>query len=172
MRLYVMRHGPADDHSPTGRDFDRALTEAGREVVSRAARELQNARGVNPAAPGADGGPIRVLSSPLRRARETAELVAGVISSHAPSVVEVELHDDLAADAELPLGLVGAIREAGTDALLVGHQPTVEELVRVLLHPSRPSFPGGFRTATIVALEAAPGDRFQLATVLDPYRLP
>ena len=34
MRLYVMRHGPAEDRAPTGRDFDRALTRAGREVVA------------------------------------------------------------------------------------------------------------------------------------------
>ena len=26
MRLYVMRHGPAEDRAPTGRDFDRVLT--------------------------------------------------------------------------------------------------------------------------------------------------
>ena len=162
MRLYVMRHGPADDQSPTGRDFDRALTPPGREIVARVARALQSAR---------VGGPLRVLSSPFRRARETAEVVASVLTS-LPAVPGVEIHDDLAADAELPLGLVGALREAGGDALLVGHQPIVEELVRVLIHPSRPSFPGGFRTATIVALDAAPDDRFQLATTLDPYRLP
>jgi phosphohistidine phosphatase len=159
MRLYVMRHGPADDHSPTGRDFDRALTPPGREIVTRVARALQSALG---------GGPLRVLSSPLRRARETAEVVASVLAS----IPMVEIHDDLAADAEVPLGLVGALREAGSDALLVGHQPVVEELVRVLIHPSRPSFPGGFRTATIVVLDAAPDDRFHLATTLDPYRLP
>jgi phosphohistidine phosphatase len=162
MRLYVMRHGPADDHSPTGRDFDRALTPPGRELVARVARALALGR--------AHGdGPLRILSSPLRRARETAEVVASVLAS-IPSAIEI--HDDLAADAEVPLALVGAMREAGTDALLVGHQPIVEELVRVLIHPSRPSFPGGFRTATIVALDAAAEDRFHLATILDPYRLP
>lgn len=160
MRLYVMRHGPADDHSPTGRDFDRALTPPGRDIVAKVALALQGALG---------GGPLRVLSSPLRRARETAEVVASVLAS---IPLRVEIHDDLAADAELPLGLVGAMREAGSDALLVGHQPIVEELVRVLIHPSRPSFPGGFRTATIVVLDAAAEDRFHLATILDPYRLP
>ena len=35
MKLYVMRHGPADDDSPSGRDADRALTAAGRERVAR-----------------------------------------------------------------------------------------------------------------------------------------
>ncbi len=163
MRLYVMRHGPADDHSPTGRDFDRALTPPGREIVAKVARALQGALG---------GGPLRVLSSPLRRARETAEVVASVLAS-IPAVTGVEIHDDLAADAELPLGLVGALREAGSDALLVGHQPVVEELVRVLIHPSRPSFPGGFRTATIAALDAAPDDRFRtIATTPRPLHRP
>jgi phosphohistidine phosphatase len=163
MRLHVMRHGPAEDRAPTGRDFDRALTRAGREVVSAAARALHQATLASP---------LRILSSPLRRARETAEIVATALSAHAAHPVEVELCDDLAADAELPLALVGAARAAGADALLVGHQPTVEELVRVLVHPARPSFPAGFRTATIVTLAPAAGDRFSLEAILDPHRLP
>jgi|HubBroStandDraft_6_1064221.scaffolds.fasta_scaffold694293_2 phosphohistidine phosphatase len=164
MRLYVMRHGPADDSSPTGRDFDRPLTPPGRDIVALAARALRQARGDEP---------LRILSSPFRRARETAEIVASLLAPPpAPAPPEVELHDDLAADAEVPLALVGTIRAAGADALLVGHQPIVEDLVRLLIHPSRPSFPAGFRTAIIVTLDAAPEDRFHLATILDPHRLP
>jgi phosphohistidine phosphatase len=157
MRLYVMRHGPADDTAPSGRDFHRALTPEGREIVARAARALRQARGDDP---------LHILSSPLHRARETADIVASLLASPP----EVEIHDDLAADAELPLALVGTLRAAGADALLVGHQPILEDLVRLLIHPSRPSFPAGFRTATIVTLEAAPEDRYQLATILDPHR--
>ncbi len=93
---------------------------------------------------------------------ETAEIVAKVFS------VEAELDDDLGADAGLPLHLVGELADAGTDALLVGHQPIVEALVRQLVHPAVPPLSGGFRTALIVTLShAAPG--FRLAGVVDPY---
>jgi phosphohistidine phosphatase len=158
MRLYVMRHGPAEDRSPSGRDFDRALTPAGREVVARAARALAEARGA---------APLRVLSSEFVRARQTAELVASALAAGEP-----ELHEELGADAGLPLGVVRAVRAAGADALLVGHQPFVEELVRVLVHPVHGSGMGGlggFRTATIAALAHAGDDRWRLEAVIDPH---
>jgi phosphohistidine phosphatase len=41
MELYLLRHGIAEDHSPSGRDQDRRLTEEGRDklrkVLKRAA---------------------------------------------------------------------------------------------------------------------------------------
>jgi phosphohistidine phosphatase len=161
MLLYVMRHGPAEDRAPTGRDQDRALTRTGREVVARAARALHEARRVGSAAPG-----LRLLASPFRRARETAEVVA----SASPVPVEVELHDDLGADAGLPLGLVGALAAEGGDALLVGHQPVVEALVHELCHPQRAPLPGGFRTALIVALEGVgSGGGWRPAALFDPH---
>src|SRR5690242_11913115 len=141
MRLYVMRHGPAEDRAPSGRDFDRKLTQAGREVVERAARALDQARGATP---------LRVLASPFRRARETADVVAGHLAAGEP-----ELHEALGADADVPHALVGELHGAGADALVIGHQPIVEELVRALIragHPARSPFPAGFRTATIAVL--------------------
>jgi phosphohistidine phosphatase len=161
MRLYVMRHGPAEDRSPTGRDFDRALTPAGREVVERAARALAEARGA---------APLRVLASPFVRAWQTAELVASALGAGEP-----ERDDDLGADAGVPLGVVRAVRAAGVDAVLVGHQPFVEELVRVLAHPAPVSGGAsgvrGFRTATIASLAHAGDDRWRLEAVIDPHGL-
>ncbi len=160
MRLYVMRHGPAEDRAPTGRDFDRVLTQAGREIVERAAQALHQARGATP---------LRILASPFRRARETAAVVAAHLSAGEP-----ELRADLGADAgALFFPLVRELHAAGADALVVGHQPIVEELVRALVqpaHPTRVSLPNGFRTATIAVLErvAAQGP-WDLIAVLDPY---
>src|SRR5512141_565765 len=124
MWLHVMRHGPAEDRSVTGRDFDRTLTREGRAVVERAARALQGAR---------PSRPCRVLSSPLRRARETADLVRAALDPAEARWAPVEIHDDLAADAGVPLSLVETVASDGADALLVGHQPIVEELVRLLV---------------------------------------
>jgi phosphohistidine phosphatase len=173
MRIYVMRHGPAEDRAATGRDFDRALTGPGREVVARAARALSDTRPVDRA--------LRVLSSPYRRARETAEIVAAIAPAHhernpqTPGAVEVEIHDDLTADAPLPLDLVRLLVAEGTDVLLVGHQPTVEELVRELLgtdrSPERSPLPGGFRTGSILVLEQIAPDRWHPAALLDPHQL-
>jgi phosphohistidine phosphatase len=177
MRLYVMRHGPAEDRAATGRDFDRVLTVPGRSMVTRAARALCEAR--RPLGP----RPWRVLASPFRRARETAEIVVATASAslmdadarpadpQPPGALDVELDEDLSAGAGLPLDLVRRLAADGTDALLVGHQPTVEELARELVHPARMPLPGGFRTATILTFERIAPDRWHPAAVLDPRRL-
>src|SRR6185436_16085877 len=104
MRLHVMRHGPAEDRGPSGRDFDRRLTDAGRALVDRAAIALLDLR----------GAPVpRILSSPLTRAEQTARIVharAGLDAS------PVELHDDLGGD-DVPLELARQLGAAGEDAL-------------------------------------------------------
>jgi phosphohistidine phosphatase len=155
MLLYVMRHGPAEDHAPSGRDFDRRLTPAGRALVLAMAKALRAQRG--------DRDLPRVLSSPRARARETAVIVRETLGPHGATV---ELSDALGGEAPIPGTLVASIAAAGADALLVGHQPAVEELVRALLHPA-PLVISGFYTGTIVALAHADA-RFHLRFVLDP----
>jgi phosphohistidine phosphatase len=158
MLLYIMRHGPAEDRAASGRDFDRVLTPVGREVVARSAQALHEG-------PRRLGRRCRVLTSPFRRALQTAEIVA----AKASPPLDVEVHDDLAADAHLPLALVRELVEVGKDALLVGHQPTVEELARELLHPVRPTLTGGFRTATVVVLELVPPSEWRMAALIEPH---
>src|SRR5215207_5369 len=63
-----MRHGPAEDSSPTGRDGDRALTPDGRERTRAVARALI----------AENEAPLTIVSSPLVRALQTAEIVAAV----------------------------------------------------------------------------------------------
>ncbi|XYH94481.1 phosphohistidine phosphatase SixA [Sorangium sp. So ce1128] len=166
MHLYVMRHGPAEDRASSGRDADRRLTPEGRDRVQRISNELHRVRG---------GAPLlRVLASPLARARETAEIAAPICG--AP---EVELRDELALDAGLPLALVAALGRGGADALLVGHQPNVEHLVRTLVDTPGRGAPGlvlsSFCTALIVALEPEPAPhpqgRWRVRQILDPRAL-
>ena len=59
-RLFLVRHGIAEDVSKSGRDADRELTAEGRRKTRRAARGLR-ALGVQPTA---------LLASPLVRARD------------------------------------------------------------------------------------------------------
>ena len=88
----------------------------------------------------------RVISSPLVRAVETAEIV---LAEACGQQVSVELRDELAAEEPPTFALATELAEIGSDALLVGHQPAAEVLVRHLC--------GGaaglraMRTATIAA---------------------
>ena len=66
MKLYVMRHGPAEVRRPGLADEARSLTDEGAEDVRRAAVGLGRLK-VNPR---------RILTSPVKRAFQTAEIVA------------------------------------------------------------------------------------------------
>jgi phosphohistidine phosphatase len=122
VRLFVVRHAEAAPGEP---DELRPLTAAGRET----AREL-GAR-LAPAQPEA------VLSSPLLRARETAEQIARAAG------VSPEPDDRLA-----PGATAATVREAladrpGRTVVVVGHQPDCSEIVRELSGRATDFPPGG-----------------------------
>jgi phosphohistidine phosphatase len=72
-----------------------------------------------------------ILTSPLRRARETAEIVAEVLASS--DLLEVTPHLHSEGD---PSSLVREIRKTygdRQDILLVGHEPSLSRLISILL---------------------------------------
>src|SRR5437773_53148 len=69
VQIYLLRHGIAEDGEPGRPDAERALTSEGRD---RLRRVLQRART-------ADCSPSLILSSPYRRAVETAAIAAEVL---------------------------------------------------------------------------------------------
>ena len=164
MRLYVMRHGPAEDRASSGRDFDRQLTSSGRELVQRVAGAFQTARGRREAS----AQPLRILTSPRVRAQETAAIVRSAL---VPVPRKIETANELGGETAIPLSLVLEATTAGVDTLLVGHQPVVEDLVKELLG-STPKLLA-FSTATVVGLDwTADRGTWTLTEHLDPSRLP
>lgn len=105
--LLIMRHGPAEAPGPGG-DAARRLSVAGRSQVEQAATALADLL----------PSPRRIYSSPLVRARETAELLAGHFGVQrvdttpllAPGVNFVPLANELA-------------RTRGGLVAMVGHEP-------------------------------------------------
>lgn len=97
-RLYMIRHGkPAATWGDDGGDPDPGLDDAGRAQAQAVADILL-------ALPEADR-PVRVLSSPLRRCRETAEPFAraiGVELTIEPGVSEIPTPAALSAEARGP----------------------------------------------------------------------
>jgi phosphohistidine phosphatase len=124
MHLYFIRHGLADRTAWDGDDFDRPLTPEGRARIKRTARRLR------------DIGfqPDLMITSPLARARQTAEIVARLI----------KLGDDVVMDGRLDPDLDGArLREilaerAGLEAVaLVGHEPSFSTVISELVGGAR-----------------------------------
>ena len=110
MLIIFFRHGRAVSKEEAGSDEARWLTERGRCEVEAVARLL-------PVKP-----PV-IYTSPLRRAKETAEIIAKVHGS------PVEVVEGLAPGADL--GVLRTLR-LQDGVVLVGHNPDFEEMVEAL----------------------------------------
>lgn len=138
MLLFIMRHGPSEADAPSGRDFDRSLSAAGRVQTAAVARELSR-RGERP---------TRIISSPLVRAVETAKLVQSAFGE-----TRLDVRDELAPGADAH-GLVLELLEGPDESVvLVSHAPDVSLLAERLLGGKGATF----TPATIEALELAHG---------------
>jgi phosphohistidine phosphatase SixA len=121
MRVVLMRHAEAGDADPSRwpDDRDRPLTHEGRLEHAQVAAGLRR-MGV---------GFERILTSPLVRARETADITARAYGG-TPAPEETELLGDRAE----PARIVAALPGFGASSLLcVGHEPTLSRLVAVLI---------------------------------------
>ena len=139
MKLYILRHGAAVATAPT--DAERALTTRGeREVQDIAERCAERLKQVE-----------LVISSPYRRARQTAAIMMRTLATNIP-----EYPGELVISPQItPAGRleeVGAFVEAldRDEVLLVSHQPLVGQLLMFLTDSDDP---GGLGTANLLALD-------------------
>ena len=122
MNLYILRHGIAVEHGAAGyeNDDERPLTGKGERkmrAIAEAIKALEISFDL-------------ILSSPLVRARQTAEIVAEALKARK----RLELTDTLAPrDSAKPL--IEYLKDQGAvdDALLVGHEPFLSRLISLLI---------------------------------------
>lgn len=117
MELLIIRHGKAEDiPSSGGGDFSRALVEKGREQARNAARILSAAEML----------PELVLTSPLLRARQTAE-----IFTQAAGIPGPILQDWLSCGMSPAIALANlASYPEFRRIMIVGHEPDLSTLLR------------------------------------------
>ncbi len=149
-----MRHGPAEDRADSGVDADRALTHAGRERVQGVAKLLVEK----------DERPIRIVSSHLVRAVQTAEIVA----------LTTRLEGNVNTRRELapgggPAELVGQLLAEGAKrVMVVGHEPDLSELVIQLVG----AFDRPFEKAMVVGVRVSAGEApSRVRFVIEPKTL-
>lgn len=142
MKLYVLRHAEAVDHAPT--DAARELT----------ARGLEQARAVGTFCQRHGLTPELVLTSPYRRAVQTAELFAAAFGQtpQQASFLASGMRDSTA------LNELRAYKRFDS-VVIVGHQPDLGDLIAVLLGlPASENFPVGKASLTCLEVERlAPG---------------
>jgi phosphohistidine phosphatase len=118
MHLYFFRHAvaqPADDHTP---DHKRALTPEGIARTHQAARQLKTL-GVDP---------DRLYSSPLIRARQTADIIGQTLG------IAVQVRKEVGPGFNLS-AVEALTRDLGDDdeALFVGHEPDFSQTIAALV---------------------------------------
>ena len=126
MELYFIRHGEAEErgHGIPGEDAGRRLVRRGIKETRTVAQALDTLK-VRPAV---------ILTSPLVRARETAEVLADHIR-HAPAPVEVGAlapggrWSDVRKAVEQHLKQARIRSKAVPCVFLVGHQPDMGRLI-------------------------------------------
>ncbi len=122
MLVFLVRHAHAVSGDP---DDLRELSERGREEARALAQQLA----------GHGTPPVVVLTSPLLRARQTAEQIA--LAAGAELRVEERLSPGATAEA-----LREAVDELDGPVAAVGHQPDCSEIALALTGDD-PSFPTG-----------------------------
>lgn len=154
MELYLLRHGLAVERGTAGfeDDFSRPLTPKGRRQLRKATGAMKRlVRGVD-----------LILSSPLMRAKQTAEIIAG----------EWKLKKRLKySNALAPGGLVSILlRQLEREhpkpdkVLLVGHDPDLSRLVSLLV-TGGPQLQMDFKKGGLCKLEAEKLQAGQCATL-------
>ncbi len=136
MRLYLVQHGQAKSETE---DPERPLTHQGIDDVARVAHQSVEVAGVRPA---------RVVHSGKTRARQTAEVWAGLLG------VGVEQSDGLAPNDD-PATWAERIGPSADDLMLVGHLPHLGKLAALLVIGSPHSPLVRFRPGGLVGLEQA-----------------
>ncbi|MGD0059866.1 MAG: phosphohistidine phosphatase SixA [Verrucomicrobiia bacterium] len=157
MRLYLLRHGTASDVAPS--DAERKLTREGEEEAQIAGLALAEL-GVKPSC---------VLSSPLVRARQTAELAARAMKFRG----EVESLDELTNGTSTPTLLkVLQSYSSPEEILLVGHMPSLSEHLAALIGSKNPQgLPLGKGSVACVDLDELRLGRGQLRWLLRQKQL-
>jgi phosphohistidine phosphatase len=123
MRLYLVRHAEAAPGQP---DELRPLTPRGRRIARELGKRLREEA----------GGVDAVLSSPLLRARQTAEAIARELELEPESL-------ELLAPGASEADVLAAVEGRGETVVAVGHQPDCGLVAAALGGGEAPPFPPG-----------------------------
>lgn len=123
MKLYILRHGEAveRDDPKFKHDADRPLTVKGiqrTKLLAHTLRQLEIPLDV-------------IFTSPLRRARETADIVERGLRLHGR--VEFTQHLAPGGGVEKLVAQLNALRPAPRSLMLVGHEPDLSGLISMLI---------------------------------------
>lgn len=129
--LYILRHAKSDWSDGGLSDFERPLNERGKAAAPLMGEAMKNRK----------FQPEMIISSPAVRAKQTAELVRNAAELKGAINYDSHIYE---ADPQTLLHIVAEIDDALDSAMIVGHNPGLEGLIRILT--------GEFQTMPTAAL--------------------
>jgi phosphohistidine phosphatase len=140
--LLILRHAQAESGRP-GVDRERPLTAAGRAALRQTALAAQRRA----------WRPTLIVTSPAVRAHTSAAAFRELVAPGCPLVADERVYAGEAVDL---LCLLRELPPETACVLLVGHNPTLEDLVRLLAGDECPA--DGLRPGALAALRPRAGD--------------
>src|SRR5690242_9093233 len=117
--LYVLRHAKSSWDDASLADYDRPLNDRGLEAAPFMGR-LMRERGYLPDA---------VISSPAKRARKTAKLASEAAGVRSSILFDEQIYE---ASPQTLVKVLSAVDDKAGSAMVVGHNPGMEGLIRFL----------------------------------------
>lgn len=138
MDIYILRHGIAEDGHPGQPDSERALTPEGKKKL-RAVLRTASAAGVSP---------TLILTSPYKRAVQTAQLASEILNYNGDMLRTHALEP-----GSRPQAVWEEIRvhKDEPSILLAGHEPLFSALTAYLL--GSPDLPIDFKKGALACVE-------------------
>lgn len=147
-RLYVVRHAVAEDVSDSGGDHARRLTKKGRKAFARLVRRLEDA-----------GLEVDLIAtSPLVRARETADVLAEELTA----TPRIEVVGALAPGADWQALVEWTAAQDAARVAWVGHAPCVGRLVALTIGDGTAAISMQKGAVAAIRLDDGPGQAGEL----------
>ncbi len=158
--LFLLRHAKSSWKDESLPDFERPLNRRGKQAAERIGRYLKHEEIV----------PELVLSSPALRARETIERVAKAAKWTPEVLFDQRIYE---AGGLRLLEVVSQIENERKTALLVGHNPGIEELLMLLTGESKKVPTGALMQIDLKTSKwsTAADKRARLAWLIKPRKL-
>ena len=118
--VLLLRHAKSDWGEASLADFDRPLADRGLKDAPRMGKVLLDC----------DNVPDKIIASPAKRAKQTAELAAKACGYHKSITWASSFYGG---DSEDLINALKQLPDTVERAMLVGHNPTMEETVSALL---------------------------------------
>ena len=156
--LYVVRHGIALPHgTPDVPDDERPLTPKGRKRMQQIGIGLRRL-GI---------APDRIVTSPLPRALETAEIVAAALGM----ADQVETCDPLRADRDAAAIRDWVLTRTEDRLMIVGHNPSLSQLLGLLVAGLADPWVCALKKGGVAALSSRDEGGFAIAWIAQPRLL-